>query len=200
METVQGGAAAILMGAALTSWFIASWWMATQAARLISDGANRLELRLIVFLALAPLVLYDELLGRAQFKELCRERSAPILHASDVAGRQVRLSHPSPEAVGGLLLPVQAQRWIYIDATTREPLLSFVSLSAQGGKLSRALAGDAPSRPLTFSGVCASTGHRAIVAALQLRPPPGRPSAQGPDLADPSGLPPALQPQESPRP
>lgn len=143
--------------------------MARRAGALLCDGAPRLDLRLVIFMALAPLLLADEILGRVQFDELCRERAVLTLHASRLPGRWVEVASLPPENVPGHLLPVREQRWVYTDTETREPLLSFSILQAQGGRLVRMLGWPRDAPPLSFAGRCAPTARHTLVNALDLR-------------------------------
>lgn len=160
---------ALLLPGVLAAWLAGCWWSAHKIGNHFFDSDLRMELKALIFCALAPLVLIDEMFGRVQFDELCRDRATVTINAAQPHDRSVYLAALPPEAVVGLMLPVQAQRWLYIDADTRETILSFSTLRADGGKLVRTVGWPHQSGPLTFEGRCAPADRQSILTSLELR-------------------------------
>jgi hypothetical protein len=167
----------LLLPGALAAWLVVCWWLARYICRQLVEGRFRPELQVIIFCALAPLALFDEMLGRAQFDEACRDKAVLTIHGAQAQGRSAYLSVLPPEPLTGLMLPVREQRWVYIDAETREPLLSFSVLRSQGGKLVRIFGWPPDAPPLTFEGYCAPTNRQSMIATLNLHLLPGTASA-----------------------
>lgn len=159
---------ALLLPAVLVAWLAGCWWSADKISDHFFDSDLRLELKALIFCALAPLVLVDEMLGGVQFEELCRTRAVITINTAQPRGRTVYLAALPAEPVPGLMLPVQEQRLLYIDADTRETVLSFSALRAQGGKLVRNTGWPHQSQPLTFDGRCAPADRQSVLNSLGL--------------------------------
>lgn len=159
---------ALLLPGVLAAWLAGCWWSAHRIGNHFFDRELRLELKALIFCALAPLVLVDEMFGHVQFDELCRDRAVLTIDAAQPQGRTVYLAALPPEPVFGLMLPVQAQRWLYIDVDTREAVLSFSTLRVQGGKLVRTTGGPHLSEPLTFDGRCGPVDRQSVLTLLNL--------------------------------
>lgn len=159
---------ALLLPGVLIVWLAGCWWAADKIGNHFFDSDLRLELKALIFCALAPLVLADEMLGGVQFEELCRTRAVITTNIPEPKGRTVYLAALPAQPVPGLMVPVQEQRLLYIDADTRETVLSFSTLRAQGGKLVRSIDWPHLSEPLTFGGRCAPADRRSVLGSLGL--------------------------------
>lgn len=159
---------ALLLPGVLVAWLAGCWWSADKIGNHFFDSDLRLELKALIFCALAPLVLLDEMLGGVQFDELCRTRAVITINTAQPQGRTVYLAALPAEPVPGLMLPVQERRLAYIDADTRETVLSFSTLRAEGGKLVRTTGGPHLSEPLTFNGRCAPADRPSVLNSLGL--------------------------------
>lgn len=168
----------IALAALLLAWVVLCAWTAHKVGALFTDSTLRTELKALVFVALLPLPVIDELIAKPQFDQLCAQRAVPAVHAAELRGRPVHLTEIPPEPVLGLLVPVQVSKRVYADEHTRQPLLTFSVLSAQGGKLARALG--IGGTPITFDGHCGPDPWQEMVSAMDLRgaPPAGRAGMQ----------------------
>ncbi|HSW16385.1 MAG TPA: hypothetical protein VLJ86_04105 [Ramlibacter sp.] len=158
----------MVLPVAILMWLALCCWMAHKIGELFIDKAHRRELKALIFLALLPLILIDEMIGSAQFDELCRERAVVQSYTANRPGAPVYVSQLPPEPVGGLAVPVFSQRQLYVDVDTHQTVLSATTLRAEGGKLARALRLSGAREPLTFSGVCSPRDHEVRVQALRI--------------------------------
>jgi hypothetical protein len=158
-----------LLTGVLLAWAALSALLAHHIGEFFWHRAQRHELKAVLFIALVPLPLLDEMLGKAQFDQLCREQALAKVTVSSAVGRTVRRENLPPEAVRGLLLPVVAERWRYVDIRTNEPVLNVSALRAEGGKLVRALDASADASPLTFDGECTPHDEAAMLSALAVQ-------------------------------
>jgi hypothetical protein len=155
------------LAAVLLAWVVLCAWTAHKVGALFTDSTLRVELKAVVFVALLPLPVIDELIAKPQFDQLCAQRAVLAVHAADLRGHRVYLTEIPPEPVTGLLVPVQSTKRVYADERTRQPLVTSSMLRAQGGKLARALGiGDTP---ITFDGHCGPANWPEVISALDLQ-------------------------------
>ncbi len=166
------------LAAVLLAWVVLCAWTAHKVGALFTDSTLRIELKALVFVALLPLPVIDELIAKPQFDQLCAQRAVPAVHAAELRGPPVYLTEIPPEPVPGLLVPVLVSKRVYADDRTRQPLVTFSQLSAQGGKLARALG--IGGTPITFDGRCGPDNWREVIGAMDLRgiQPSGRAGVQ----------------------
>lgn len=155
-----------LLPGALAAWAALSAWLAWQAGAL-SGPSWRSGFKALVFVALLPLPLLDEILAQPQFGALCRDLAVVTWPGHASRGLAVTLSSLPPQPVAGVMVPVTLRKWIYVDAQTGQAVMSFNSLEAGAGKLASALGGAA--QPLVFSGTCDAGGRQQAFDALGLR-------------------------------
>lgn len=151
----------------LPAWIAACAFVAHKIGDLFTGNPLRAELKAVIFLALLPLLLIDELIAKSQFDQLCASKAVLTVHSTQTQGRSAYLTELPAEPVPGVLVPVQMQRRVYLDARTHEPVVSFSVLSAEAGKLARVVGRDA-ARPLSFEGECGPPDWAASVQALGL--------------------------------
>lgn len=149
-------------------WVALCMWLASQIGDLFTGSPLRLELKLIIFIALLPTVVVDELFAKPQFDELCSEKAVLTIHAEGVIGRLAYVTDLPPEPIPGMIVPVHLNRRLYADERTHQPLVSLAYLRASGGKLAKALRGPA-AVPLTFRGLCAPEHWTEPLRALALK-------------------------------
>lgn len=113
-------------------------------------------LRVVLFLALLPLPIIDEIVGARQFEKLCKENSTIQVDRTKAAGKTVYLAEVSDVQIKGTWVPVWLQSRRYVDATTGETLISYNTLRAGSGMLGPTSLG-----PLTFDGECVSPNRPA---------------------------------------
>jgi hypothetical protein len=116
-----------------------------------------------LFLALLPVPLADEIVGKWQFERLCRDNAEIKINLATAAGRTVHYQSQPPSEVSGTWIPVRRLPQRFIDATTEEPVVSYDILRASGGRIVRlfGLSGSGGSGPLLFEGSCAPKNRPA---------------------------------------
>lgn len=134
-------------------WLIASYFLARFMARLLPPTGWRVVVGALLFLALLPLPLIDEIVGARQFEKLCKENSTIKVDRAKAAGRTVYLADTASVEVKGTWVPVWLKSWRYVDVKTGETVVSYNTLQASSGILGPASLG-----PLTFRGYCAPGG------------------------------------------
>lgn len=158
----------MLVPVLIPAWVAFCAWVSHRVGELFVDNPLRPELKALIFLALLPTLVVDELLGKAEFDRVCADRALVTLHASNLAGRRADFTEAPAEPVAGLLLPMQLHKHVLVDHVTRLPLVSFNTLESSGGKLARALHGRA-AEPLTFTGRCEPPHWQATLDALGIK-------------------------------
>jgi hypothetical protein len=122
---------------------------------------------IMLLVVLIPLPLIDEIIGGVQFKRLCEEHSAIRMNPASAAGRTVYLADLPDVEIKGTWVPVVLTPWQFVDATTREPVVSYDTLHAAGGWLIHAFPLYEGEVPLTFSGFCAPANRPASADAFK---------------------------------
>ena len=112
----------------------------------------------VVFVATAvvllPLPVADELISAPQFRRLCDEGTKLKFDPEKIRGRTMFLAEdPQPEISVGFLRGYYIP-WRYLDATTKEELVSHKSYHLYGGILMRASGIPEMDRPLTMQSYC----------------------------------------------
>ena len=112
----------------------------------------RQVVKVLLFAALFPLPLIDEIVGGRQFAKLC-EANVVRIDKEAARGRTVYLEKSSaPVPVSGMWVKVRKWTYRYLDLKTDELVLSFDYFYADGGRLFPGF--DSGHDPLTFKGSC----------------------------------------------
>lgn len=156
-----------LLPGALAAWAALSAWLAFRAGELF-DPSLRTGFKALVFVALLPLPLLDEILAQPQFTALCRDMTVVTLHEHAARGATVTLTSLPPEPVPGLMVPVMLRKWLYLDAATGHTVMTFNTLEAGAGKLAAALGTTQPPQPMVFDGTCDAGERQRAFEALDL--------------------------------
>ena len=99
------------------------------------------------FVFILPLLLIDEIVGKFQFEELCRENSEVYI-APDAKGLTVYLAETPVEIVKGGWVDIELQPWLYIDSKSNTVVVDYKSFTARGGWFVHTFYGEAG--PLVF--------------------------------------------------
>lgn len=136
--------------------FVIGAWVALLAllaralTRRIKDAISRLVVSAIIIGLLLPLPVVDELLGKSQFEQLCRENSAINVDREKAVGKTVYLASATSVGIKGTWLPIVMQQWRFVDFDTRELVVSYNTLKVGGGRLAHALPVGEGYTPFTF--------------------------------------------------
>jgi hypothetical protein len=123
--------------------------------------------RVLLFLAVAPVPLIDEIVGGRQFAQLCKENSTIQVDRAKAAGKTVYLAEDPDINIKGAWVRIVLQPWRYVDATTDETIVSYNTLLAGGGVFIRTLGISEGGVPLTFKGHCAPKNRPASVETFK---------------------------------
>jgi hypothetical protein len=152
---------------AIALWLFIVFWLAKILTTKLSMSWWGVLVRVILFLALLPLPLIDEIVGKRQFEQLCRENSTIQVNRATALGRTVYLKSLPDVVIDGVLIPITLHSWVFVDASTGQPVLSYNSLRATGGRFIRTLGISEGSMPLLFRGSCEPVGSPASVETFK---------------------------------
>jgi hypothetical protein len=150
----------------LAAWGLLCAWAACRLGEPLRSPAMRSEWKLLLFVALLPLAVLDEMLAKPRIDAACAETASITQYGSLAPGREWLATHSAPEKLTGYGLPVSLHRHAWHDRATGQPVIRLVHLEAGGGKLARLLG--RPGEPLTFSAACFPPGWAQLQARLVL--------------------------------
>ena len=113
----------LLFVAALWLAFVV-WFSKTVTKKLPMD-TWRVPVALAVFAAVLPLPLLDEIVAGRQFEQLCKDNAEIQVNRVTAAGKTVYFDSQPRIEVEGTWVRVVLQPYRYIDATTRETVVSY---------------------------------------------------------------------------
>lgn len=171
--------ALLLLGAAIL-WLIVALSIALFVARKLPKQPWRIPLAVVLFIALVPAPLLDEIGGARQFARLCQEAEGVSVDVQRARGRSVELRkipHPTlpkyttipRRNVPGAMVPIREDSWDFVDTQSGEVLVSFKTYEATGGWLIRMLGISEGNVPLTFPGYCGPSNRSTIFAELGIK-------------------------------
>nr|WP_320011996.1 hypothetical protein [uncultured Desulfobulbus sp.] len=101
---------------------------------------------------LLPLIFIDEIVGKYQFEELCRENSEVYI-APDSRGRTVYLADTPVEIIHGTWVAMVLRTKRFVDVNTGELVVRCKSARAQGGWFMKLFFNG---KPILCEGTCGS--------------------------------------------
>lgn len=146
-------------------WLIITFFLVKALGRVMPEIWWAYVLRAVLLLALLPLPLIDELVGKHQFERLCRENAGIQVDRARATGGTVSLSPQPTRDIEGTWVRVVVQPWRFVDVNTGETVVSYNTLQAVGGVFIRTLGISEGGVPLTFAGSCEPGG---VVDPLKL--------------------------------
>jgi len=154
--------------------FVAALWLfiAMFLTKLITTKLPKkwwgIPLRIILFLVLLPLPLADEIIGRQQFEQLCKEQGEVIVDATNIKGKTVWFagSQRTQIKLGGI--HVTQTKVNMVDANTQELIYHYYRLEANGGLFMSFIGVSEGGKPLLFGGFCQPKNIERINAELGL--------------------------------
>ena len=138
----------------LWTWLVYKFsrWIGGQ----VRGGRWRWPIAALVFAALLPLPVIDELIARPQIEALCREGAVFKIDEEKIKGRRVKYSgEPANERVSGVAVPVTYLKGVLRDEETGQKLASHGSYTVKGGALVRAMGFSESNSPLFVRSGCA---------------------------------------------
>lgn len=140
--------------------FIATGWVALTAAAAyaatsgIKDAGFRFGAAVFLIGVFLPLPLINEIIGKRQFEQLCRENDKVQVDRAKAFGRTVYLAESTDIELKYKWLRFVIKPWHFVDATTGETVVSYNTLMADGGLFFRAVRTSEGGVPLIFKGSC----------------------------------------------
>ena len=138
-----------------------AWLIAVLAAtRWVVQRVNSPAMKVMNSLALFPVLLIaplaDELVGKQQFDSLCKQYAVQVIDEKHAMNRRVSFERRSNDVFAkGTAVRIRIDPYIYRDVETKNVLIRFHILTAQGGWLIRALGISETTSPLLFQPGCA---------------------------------------------
>jgi len=117
---------------------------------------------------LFPLPVADEIVGKAQFRNLCSEHTVIKVDPEKARGKKVFLREGTIVEVPGMAVSIKRHPWNYADVESKEILLSYEVFYAKGGLLMRSLGISETGAPLIFPGYCGPKNERAVFDELKI--------------------------------
>ena len=153
---------------------VAATWLAIVAAlayaatKRIEDTVWRSAVALALVVVLIPLPLIDEIVGKQQFEQLCKD-NATVIHVdrSTAVGRTVYFVPQPAVEIKGAWVRIVMKPKRFVDATAGETVLDYNELMAEGGRLIRALGISEGGVPLTFTSTCAPASRPASIETFK---------------------------------
>jgi hypothetical protein len=141
-----------LFGLWIWAVFKLSRWIGGQ----VRGGRWRWPITALVFAALLPLPMLDELIARPQIEALCREGAVFKIDEQKIKGQRVKYSaEPSNADVPGTAVPVTYTKSVWRGDQTGEELASEVSYTVTGGVLVRGIGFSESNSPMFVRSGCA---------------------------------------------
>jgi len=136
-------------------WLIVAFACATVVGAFFKTKWLRFAVSILVFMAMLPLPVADELLAKPAFDKLCEEGTKLKFDPEKIRGKTIYLLEGVPASfkvgsLSGTMVP-----WRYADTTTKEVLISYGTYGLKGGVLIRMLGISETSAPLAIRNSCA---------------------------------------------
>jgi hypothetical protein len=146
-------------------WLVASFWLAKVLTTKLPLKWWRIPVGIACFVSLLVLPLADEIVGKIQFQELCAKNSTIQMNPATARGKTVYLADVEYTELMGPWVPVRKQSRRYVDVATGEAVVSYSTLRASGGWLSRSFTEGGVA--ILFRGFCEPGGRVDPVILLK---------------------------------
>lgn len=144
----------------LAVWLALVAGFAYALTKSIKSDVLRYSAFLLAVACLFPLIVIDELVTAPQFAKLCKEGTKLKFDPDKIRGKTIFFEAVSPPprfSVG--LLQGYYLNWHYLDASTKEVLISEKTYVIQGGVLIRTLGISETTSPLLMESSCGPSEH-----------------------------------------
>lgn len=144
-----------------------AWRLGGLVVRRIKNRWLATFFQLVLTLLLMTLLVADEIVGGYQFKKLCQENSAIQVDRATARGKTVYFD-PQPDVeIKGTWVRVVLKPKRFVDVKTREIVVSYNELMAEGGRFINALGISEGGTPLIFTGDCVPANRPASAKAFE---------------------------------
>lgn len=145
----------LLIGVVIV-WIAVAVFISKWAVRSIKSPLIKVAVAVPVFAVLLVAPLGDEIVGKHQFEALCRKYAVQIIDEQHAMNLSVVSEHPSGDNYAkNTAVRIRVVPFIYRDVETKNVIVSFHWLIAEGGWLIRTLGISETNAPLTFNSGCA---------------------------------------------
>lgn len=135
-------------------WIALSAWTTKIITSRIKSKPIRFSVVLGLLAALLPLPLLDELVAKRQFEQACKAYTTVQLDHRTATGRTLVFDPRPNSEIDGSWVRIVSQPHRFVDPETGEVVLSYNTLIAEGGILSRLARISEGGSPLLFRGSC----------------------------------------------
>lgn len=149
-------------------WLAIVRWLVKLVSTRLPETWWRMPARVLLFMALLPLPVADEIVGKIQFEQLCKEKAVITIDAANTQGKTVWFGGSERAQIRLGTIEIMQARRNYVDAKTQEPFYHYYRLEATGGWLIRALRISEGNNPLLFRALCQPENLETIDAKLGL--------------------------------
>lgn len=144
-------------------WALVALLLVWIVGKILPKAGWALAVRVVLFLGLLPLPIVDELVGKRQFEQACREYAVLKVDREKAAGKTVYLSIQPDFEIDGTWVRVGVKPWRYVDVSTGETIVSYHTLVAARRFIRFSEGGS----PITFRGTCAPANRPASAQAFK---------------------------------
>lgn len=144
----------LILLAVLGLWIAAVTVLTRFLTKAIRPSLFRLVIQLLIFVGISIAPVADDIIGGIQFRALCEAETAIAYDKERLANKKVKFQLSDAVGVDYMIISVISQTWNYQDIESDETLMSYKTLDAKGGWLSRAIGFQSLSNPFTFDGHC----------------------------------------------
>lgn len=136
-------------------WIALLWLIVQLIMKFIKQKRLAIAASVIFSIFFICLPVGDEIIGGIQFRELCNNGTTlRIADEEKARNSKVFLDRKVDQYLVGYYLPIRYHDWEYIDINSRQPVLSWRTFTAEGGKLMRFLGISETNSPIVFNGNC----------------------------------------------
>lgn len=135
-------------------WLAFVIWLSKKVTKKLPMDTWRVPVAMVVFAAMLPLPLIDEIIGGRQFEQLCKDNAQIQVNRETAVGKTVYYVPEPGIEIKNMWLRAVLQPYRYVDATTGDLVISYNILTASGGRFIQALGISEGGMPLTFQGSC----------------------------------------------
>lgn len=144
-----------------------AWRLGGVAVQRISNPWLAKFCQLALAFLLMTLLVADEIVGGYQFEKLCQENSTIQIDRATARGKTVYFDPQPNVEIKGTWVRVVLKPKRFIDVKTRETVVSYNELMAEGGRFINALGISEGGMPLIFSGECVPANRPASTKTFE---------------------------------
>ena len=148
----------------VTAMFITRWVTSHFKSLVVKVVAATVTLPTLL---MAPLA--DEFIGMKQFHGLCRQYALDNIDRAGAQNANVISVDGRVRTLPNTAVRIDVQSWAYQNVATGKVVVSYNTLTAQGGWLIRAMGMSETNAPLIFNGSCAPIEYRKFIDTFNIK-------------------------------